>query len=419
MASTHARALPRPHLSARTVDLLVGLAALLVIAGMTLLTPAFTDYEVEIEPTLTALMRGDLAAVGRSIPIYGASLLLEAPASAVGWMLGGDVGMYRATAVPGALAILTLGVIGAGWVRAAGGARRDQLAALLLVVAAPTLAQAWSTGHHEEVLVAALAIGGILVIERSGDRRGRLLLGAFLLGLAVAGKLWPLALVPVALACTRTWRQAFTVAAVSGVTTAALVVPNMLAHLSFFKLNVTSAGGNGIFTPGNVWWFLGSRNPDWIDPRLGTRMLHAEGTAFREAPSWLTTVDHPLILGVAVGLSAAWWWRARRAPADRPAVDRTASLLLLVASVVWWRALLDGWFQPYYLTTALAALALADARRGRMPVAAAIAWSAMWIFNGQGSLTVNWSPDLISAVTLAWAVPVGVWSTVRALRSAG
>ncbi len=100
-------------------------------------------------------------------------------------------------------------------------------------------------------------------------------------------------------------------------------------------------------------------------------------------------------------------------------MDRTASLLLLVASVVWWRALLDGWFQPYYLTTALAALALADARRGRMPVAAAIAWSAMWIFNGQGSLTVNWSPDLISAVTLAWAVPVGVWSTVRALRSAG
>ncbi len=418
MASTHPRALPLKRFSPALADVLIGVIALLAVAAITLLTPAFTDYEVEIEPTLTALMRGDLAAAGRAIPIYGASLLMQAPASALGWLIGGDLGMYRATALPGAIGLLTLGVLGARWVRAAGGARRDQLAALLLVVAAPTLAQAWSTGHHEEVLVAALAIGGLLLIEGSDERPRRLALGALLLGLAIAGKLWPLALVPVALACTRTWRQAVTVCAVAGATSAALVLPNLLARLSFFTANVSAAGGGGVFTPGNAWWFLGSRNPDWHDPRLGTQLLHTPGMSFREAPSWLATIDHPLILGLAIALSAAWWWRAREADPARAAAERTASLLLLVASVVWWRALLDGWFQPYYLTTALAALALADARRGRMPVAAAIAWSAMWVFNGQGSLTASWSPDAISAVTLAWALPVGVWSTARALRSA-
>lgn len=418
MASTHARALPRPHLSARTVDVLVGVAALLIVAGMTLLTPAFTDYEAEIEPTLTALMRGDLATVGKVIPIYGASLILQAPASALGWVVGGDVGMYRATALPGAVGMLALGVIGAGWMRTAGRSRRDQLTALVIAVASPALAQAWSTGHHEEVLIATLAVGGILLIDASHDRRGRLMVGALLLGLACGGKLWPVVLVLVALAATRTWGDAVRVSVISGVTAVAMVLPNVLVHFTFFKVNVTAVGGYGIFTPGNVWWFLGSRNPAWIDPQDGTQVIHAAGTSFRTPPSWVTAIDHPLVVLLAVSLSAAWWWRARRRP-DWALADRTASLLLLVASVAWWRALLDGWFQPYYLTLALLALALSDARRGRLPVAAAIVWSALWIFNGQNDLTAGWSPDLVSAVTLAWAVPVGVWSTVRALRSAG
>lgn len=418
MASTHARALPRPHVSARVVDVLVGVAALLVVAGMTLLTPAFTDYEAEIEPTLTALMRGDLATVGKGIPIYGASLILQSPASALGWLVGGDVGMYRATAIPGAAGFLILGVLGATWMRAAGRSRRDQLAVLLLAVASPALAQAWSTGHHEEVLVAALAIGGVLLIDASPERRRRLLFGALLLGLACGGKLWPVVLVPVALAATRSRGDALRVAITTGVTTAALVLPNVLSHLTFFKVNVTAVGGYGIFTPGNLWWFLGTRNPAWVDPRDGTQLIHAAGTSYRTPPSWVTSIDHPLIVLLAVGLSAAWWWRARRAT-DRPAVDRTASLLLLLASVAWWRALLDGWFQPYYLTLAVLALVLSDARRGRLPVLAAAAWAPLWLFNGPNSVTASWSPDLISAVTLAWAVPVGVWSTVRALRSAG
>lgn len=406
---------------------MLGAGLLALIAAMTLLTPAFTDYEAEIEPTLTALMRGDWATVGQLIPIYGGSLAVQAPFSAAGWVLGGDLGMYRATALPGAIGIVSLGVLAAGWVRAAGRPRLEQLAALLVVVASPALAQAWATGHHEEVLVASCALAGILLIDGAQERRGRLLLGALLLGVACGGKLWPVILVPPALAACRSLGDAIRVAVTAGTTALAMVVPNVLAHLEFFKLNVQAIGSAGIFSPGNLWWFLGARNPDWIDPRDGTRLIHAAGTSFRNPPGWVTALDHPLVVALALGLSAAWWLRMRGAerrglgggPIERVAADRTASLLLLVASIAWWRAVMDGWFQPYYLTTALAAVALADARRGRLPVTAGVAWAAMWLFAGQNNVTTNWSPDLVSAVTLAWAVPVGVWTTARALRSAG
>ncbi|MEH3053925.1 MAG: hypothetical protein PGN13_07950 [Patulibacter minatonensis] len=408
MASTHAPALPRPRLALGIVDAAVAAVALLVVAWMSLLTPAFTDYEVEIEPTLRALVHGDLAAVGRIIPIYGGSLAVQSPFSALGYWLGGDLGMFRLTAIPGAAAMLALAVLGARWVRAAGRSRREQLAVIVLVAASPALAQSWATGHHEEVLVAAGAVGGILMVDAAGtDRRRLLYLGALCLGLAVGGKLWPAALVPVAVAATRTRGDALRVLLTTAGTSFALVVPNVLAHLSFFTANVSAIGGGGVFTPGNVWWFLGARNPDWVDPRLGTRAFHAGGTSFRTTPDVVTSVAHPLVIAIAVGLTVAWWWRMRAAGDTVTPARRTASLLLLIGAVVWWRAILDGWFQPYYLTAAIAALALADARRGRFPAVAAVAWGALWLLAGQNSITTNWSPDLLSASLLVWTVPVG------------
>ena len=52
-------------------------------------------------------------------------------------------------------------------------------------------------------------------------------------------------------------------------------------------------------------------------------------------------------------------------------------------------------------------------------VLAAVAWVALWILDGPNDLTGTWAPDLVSAAALAWTVPVGVWSSARALRSAG
>lgn len=419
MASTHARALPRLRLTATVVDALVGTVAMLLVASLTALTPAFTDYEAEIEPTLRALMHGDLAGVAHTVPIYGGSLALEAPFSAVGWLVGGDFGMYRATLVPGALAMLALATLAASWMRAAGRPRLEQLGALLLIAASPAIAAAWSTGHGEELVVSAAAIGGILLIDAAGERRGRLLLGALLLGLACGGKLWPVALLPVGIAATRNLRDAVHVGIVATVVTAALVVPNLLVRLTFFQAMVSSVGGAGIFAKGNFWWFFGPRNPHWVAPTDGTVAFHQLDSAYRFAPSWLTRIEHPLVMLVAAGLAAGWWWRMRTASTPLEPAARTASLLLLVGAVVWWRAVLDGWFQPYYLTAAIAAFALADARRGRFPVLAALAWVALWILDGPNDLTGTWAPDLVSAAALAWTLPVGVWSSARALRSAG
>ena len=111
-----------------------------VLSSLTALTPAFTDYEAEIEPTLRALMHGDLAGVAHTVPIYGGSLALEAPFSALGWLVGGDFGMYRATLVPGALAMLALATLASSWMRASGRPRVEQLGTLLLIAASPAIA---------------------------------------------------------------------------------------------------------------------------------------------------------------------------------------------------------------------------------------------------------------------------------------
>lgn len=407
----------RIRLAAGTVDALAAAACLLLVGALTMLTPAFTDYEAEIEPALRAFMAGDLQAAFTRLPVYGGSVLAEVPFAGLGHAIGGDLWMYRLAAIPGAALMIWLATLAARWLRHAGRPRTEQLGAVALIAASPCISRAWTAGHHEEILVAGLAAGGFVLLTsaRAQVDRRQLIVGAALLGAACGGKLWPLLLVPVALAATRRRGDAALVLGVTLTTAAVVVAPAMVAQLTSFRAGVAGLGDQ-IFSTANAWWFFGARNPNWIDPDSAAGAARMAEASYRLGPG-IVAYAHELMLALSTVLAAAWWWRAARSGlAGR---ERAASLLLLAGAVVWWRGLLDPWFQAYYLAAALALWTLADARRGRFPVAAGIAWVLLWLTYGPSAVTTAWSQDAVSAVGLAWTLPLGVWSTVRALRSAG
>lgn len=407
----------RVRLAAAAVDALVAAVCLVLVGALTMLTPAFTDYEAEVEPALRAFVSGDFSTGFTKLPVYGGSVLAELPFAWLGHGVGGDLWMYRLAAIPGAALMIWLATLAARWLREGGRPRSEQLAAVALIAASPAISRAWTAGHHEEILVAGLAAAGFAVLTsgRAAADRRQLVLGAALLGAACGGKLWPLLLLPVALAATRRRGDAVLVLGVTLGTAALVLAPAMAAQMTSFRAGVAGLGDQ-LFSTANAWWFLGGRNPNWVDPDSAAGAAQMAELSYRLRPG-IVVYAHEIMLALATVLSALWWWRAGRA--EHSAAERAASLLLLAGAVVWWRGLLDPWFQPYYLAAALALWTLADARRGRFPVAAGIAWLLLWLTYGPSSVTTSWSQDAVSAVGLAWTLPLGVWSTARALRSAG
>src|SRR5687767_5771599 len=80
-----------------TVLALVACLGLLAVGG---LSPAFTDFESEAEPALRALLAGDLGGFLSRLPAYGGSVVLRAPFAVLGDVLGGDLAVFRAMALP-------------------------------------------------------------------------------------------------------------------------------------------------------------------------------------------------------------------------------------------------------------------------------------------------------------------------------
>lgn len=410
MVSPRSSAVARPRVSPGVVDAVFAIVAVLLLGLSVLLTPAFTDYEAEAEPAIEALIAGRFGDAMHLMPFYSGSVLVAAPFGALATLFGGgDLAVFRAVAVPGAAVVAFLATLGGRWLREAGRERRVQLLTVGAIALSPALALSWNFGHFEEPLVAGVAILGLIVAAR-GDDRGAVLGGA-LLGLAAAGKLWAVVLIPVALAAMPTRGTAIRLLAAAAVSGAALLAPQAIAQFADFG---TIAGGTGpIFSQGNVWWFFGAANPAFnTDPKV-VQYLTTENAA-RFAPALVEAHARKLIVIVAAALAAAWWQRVARGR-QLTVTDRLVGMLALAAAVLWWRALLDPWFQPYYLTGALLALFLTDARAGRFPVLALVAWAAIWLLHGQSAPDLGLDPDQASAVSLAWMVPMGIVLSRRAL----
>ena len=166
---------------------------------MGLLTPAFTDYEVEAEPALDALRAGHVGRFLRARPRPTAARCSSARPSRSHPGCGAAAATPSSAAWPSPAcwrrapwpAPLSRACAAAG----AGARAAAPWAVLLLAAANPLTLRALEVGHPEELLVTALSSRRALLAL---DGRPARPAPGVLLGLAVAGKPWAvLAVVPV------------------------------------------------------------------------------------------------------------------------------------------------------------------------------------------------------------------------------
>jgi hypothetical protein len=119
---------------------------------MGLKTPAFTDYETEIEPAAQALRAGHINDFLALLPAYGGSLVLRSPFVFLPDLWGGGyLALFRSLALPCLAAGAGLGVY--LWAQATrlGRGRMAAWTALCLCAINPLTLRALETGHPEDV----------------------------------------------------------------------------------------------------------------------------------------------------------------------------------------------------------------------------------------------------------------------------
>ena len=374
---------------------------------------AWSDYEIEAEPSFNALTHGHLLEFLRLAPSYGGSLIERAPFALLpGLWGGGQLAVYRMVALPCLLAGAALGVWLCAQMRAAGRPVLWRAVVLGICVANPLTLEALEVGHPEELLGACLCVAAVLLASR-----GRPVWAGLLLGLAIANKEWALiAAGPVLLALpgpiagsgdpsgSRVWIQArwrqIACLASTGAVTAIVLAPLALVGAGGFVASArgTAAPSSTIFQPWQIFWFLGHHGTT-------VRGLFGEvKVGYRTAPGWVGSISHPLIIAVSLPLTALAWSRGRRGQSDA---------LLLLALLLLLRCLLDTWDTVYYpIPFLLALLAWESLGEHRRPAVLALSSTVlMWV-------SFIWLPHHVSADTqaaffLAWTVPLTLGLALR------
>jgi hypothetical protein len=355
------------------------------------------EYSYDAGPAIRALINGDVAGFFENQPLMGSfSLLLRAPFALLSKLGdGSDLLAYRLGAVP---CVLAAGLLGLYLARLL--ARRGRSRLLCVLVAAvcvvnPVTFDALALGHPEELLTAALCVGATLAATR-----GRTMVAAILLGLALASKQWALVAVPPVLLAASTARLRIVV--VSALTAALLTLPMVIGHPAGFSETTRQARSTpSIVGPWNLWWPLVPTEDRVIFEGTPSEKV----VTVRAAPSWLREFTHPAIVLLPVGLSLLFWWR-RRDPTPDDALTLLALFFLL-------RAVLDPVNNSYYhAPLILTLLALETFTMRRLPVLSAIALAAVWAsFHG---VVPTLDHALINAFYLAWALPLAGWLALRA-----
>ena len=365
----------------------------LVLGAMGLLTPAFTDFELEVEPSLHALRGGDWVAFLQHAPAYGGSLVLRAPFALLpGLWGGGDLALFRSMAAPCLLAGAVLGVALWWRARALGRSRATAWIALLLVAANPLTLRALEIGHPEELLGAVLCVAAALAAGR--DRPG---MAGVLLGLAVANKPWALLAVVPVIAILGSGRVKLL--ATAAASTTVVMLPLVLAGGAVHEAVSVARTTSGIFQPWQVWWFLGEHGQVVVGN-------FGEKPDFRSGPAWLAGMAHQVVVLVPVVLSLALLPRLR----SRPWHDG----LLLLALALLLRCLLDPWNVSYYALPFLLSLVAWEVHaEQRPPVVSMAATLLCWVT--LVSLPSIAHPDVQAVAYLAWTLPLAGWMGARLL----
>ncbi len=373
----------------------VAAVALLAMAWLGLYGWAWTDWDNEARPAVDALIAGHVTRFLQLAPTYGGSLILRAPFFMVTALWhGGQLAIYRASAVPCLTATGALGVWLVARMRAAGASTWARGLALMLCVANPLTLPALELGHPEELLGAVLCVAAVLCAMHD-----RPIWAGILLGLAIPNKEWAvLAVGPVLVALPRRRVQALlTTGAVAG----AVVAPLLLGASGGFVGQTTAAGlsTGSIFQPWQLWWFLGSHG------HVVKGLYGAVKVGYRTPPPWMGSLGHTLPLVVMPPLCAAYGW-LRRGVTRRP----PNGALLLLALLLALRCVLDPWDTSYYsLPFLMSLLTWETLSYTRVPVFSLAAALIGWLIFQQSSiLPVTLSADMQALVFAVVTVPVVV-----------
>ncbi len=353
------------------------------IAWLGLYGFAWNDYEMEAQPSFTALAHGHFVEFLRLAPAYGGSLIMRAPfALAPNLWGGGELAVYRMIALPCLLAAVVLAVWLCARMRAAGHSTLARAVAVGVCAANPIALFALEYGHAEEILGACLCVAAVLIAGRSSLGRQRTVWAGALLGLALANKPWALLAVgPVLLALVSStgawrWRPAILCMGTAGAVTALVLAPLTIVSRGGIAHQTLATPAQEIFQPWEVWWFLGT--PNHVPaPHGETRSVPLNAPLstrpqWRIAPSWLRGITHPLIVLLAIPLTLLAW-RSRR---TKGAALQLLALLLLL------RCVLDTWdisLLPAAVPARAARLGGQRARTSRPPVFALASTALAWL----------------------------------------
>lgn len=375
-------------------DALVAVAAVAGLYHAALVQVIWVDFFTESASAVGRLMAGDLHGFLALAPAYGGSLVLGAPALALGGALGGLDLAYRLDALGciGAVAALALAL--AARQRRGGRPALGRWMLIVLLVASPAASWALKEGHPEELLAAAACIGGMVLVLR-----GRITSGAILLGLAVAFKQWAILALPLAFVSVPGHRLRLSLLAAGSAML--LWAPLLLGGGNrFVAASRGLAHAPYIFHTEQIWWTL---HLDYLRPLGGPT-----ATRFGPAPiALVANYSHPLIAVVAVLLAVAWWARRRQVqPADA---------LLMLALVMLLRCLLDPWNVLYYQLPFLVALGAWEAVGGRRFPLFTLAASLL-VWTGFRPVNVASSSNITNLFYVTWTVPAAILMLWHALR---
>jgi hypothetical protein len=375
-------------------DAVVAVAMMGVLYYLALRVHIWEDFFFESGPAVQRLMAGNLHGFLALAPAYGGSLVLSAPALALGGALGGLNGAYRLESLFCMAAVAVLALTLTRIQRADGRSALSRWLLIVVLVASPAADWALKEGHPEELLTAALCVGGMLLLLR-----GRITTAAILLGLAVASKQWALLALPVAVAAAPDRRGRFSI--VTAATAVGLSLPLLLASTgNFVATNKGLASAPFIFHPQQIWWTL---HLDYIRPVGGPK-----STIFAPAPiALISRYSHPLIGLIALVLGLAYWLRRRHV--------RPTDALLMLALVLLVRCMLDPWDVIYYQFPFLAALAAWEVSSHRRAPFFTLAASFLVWTNFQ-PVNITSSGDITNLFYVTWTLPAAVlmgWSSLR------
>jgi hypothetical protein len=352
---------------------------LALVAGAALVWHAtgeayWSDFGSEAYPSYRALAQGNLHVYLLTLPPYGGYVTaVGAPFALVAQALGGIEELtFALTAVP---AVIAMAVLTA---RLATHAKRPLAIVLVLGVPLPMVKLALDYGHPEDVLAAAASVGAVVAALR-----GRTTAAAALLALGIVSKQWAiLAVLPAMLAApARPLRLG--VAALTAAAAVLLPIDLLAPHSQQALVSTT-----GLFHPQQVFWPFGVDAPAGADlPRDATVV----------APAWVSAISHPLIVALALPLTALW--HRRRTHRE----DALALLALLFLA----RCALDPWNIHYYHLPLVLALVAWEVERGRdLPVLSLLTLAASWLsFALPGS---HYSSDGF-VLYMAWTVPLAAY----------